>query len=66
MDKADLAFSLADKNGDGSVDKKEFEMMFKNLPKEKVDKLFDNLDKNNDGKVDFSEFKHMMDIRKKK
>ena len=65
-DKTELAFSLADKNKDGNVDKKEFEKMFKNLQKEKADKLFDHLDKNNDGKLDFSEFKDMMDIRKKK
>ena len=66
MDRAELAFRLADKNKDGNVDKKEFEKMFKNLPKEKADKLFAKLDKDNDGKVDFSEFKDMMDIRNKK
>ena len=66
MDKAELAFRLADKNKDGHVNKQEFEKTFKNLPKENADKLFDHLDKNNDGKLDSSEFKDMMNNPKKK
>ena len=66
MNKAEIAFRLADKDKDGYVDRSEFEKMAKNLPKEKMDKVFDNVDKNNDGKLDFSEFKAMMDMCKKK
>ena len=65
MDKAELAFGLADKNKDGSLSKKEFRETFKSLPKEKADKLFHHLDKNNDGKIDVSEFKDMMNTNKK-
>ena len=66
MNKAEIAFRLADKDKDGYVDRSEFEKMAKNLPKEKMDKVFDNVDKNNDGRLDFSEFKAMMDMCKKK
>ena len=66
MNKAEIAFRLADKDKDGYVDRSEFEKMAKNLPKEKMGKVFDNVDKNNDGKLDFSEFKAMMDMCKKK
>ena len=66
MDKAELAFSLVDKNTDGNVNKKEFEKMCKSLPKEEADKLFDSIDMNNDGEVALFEFDDMMETRKKK
>ena len=59
MDKAELAFRLADKNKDGQVDKIEFEKTFRNPTKERTDKVLDHLDKNSDGKLYLSEFKDM-------
>ena len=54
------AFNLFDKDGSGSVDRKEFLKVLKNLgqnvTKEEVDEIIKDLDQDNSGEISFDEF----------
>ena len=66
MNKAEIAFRLADKDKSGYIQKSEFDQMTKNMSEEKREAVFKKCDLNGDGKLSYSEFSKMMAMSKKK
>lgn len=64
VDELAEAFSVFDKDGDGTISSTELSMVMKalgeNLPIETVELMIQSVDTNGDGDIDFQEFKKMM------
>ena len=57
--KAEIAFRMFDKDGDGFLTKSEFSKICKKLNRQQVDAVFRKFDKDDDGLLSFEEFQSM-------
>ena len=57
--KAEIAFRMFDKDGDGFLTKSEFSKICKKLNRQQVDAVFRKFDKDDDGLLSFEEFQTM-------
>jgi hypothetical protein len=66
IDEFKKAFSLFDKDGDGSISKEELACVMRSLNEKTTDKelqnMMDSVDVNRDGQIDFPEFLNMMGL----
>ena len=59
--KAEIAFRMFDRNGDGCISKGEFSQISKKLNSKQVDAVFKKFDKDDDGLLSFEEFQTIFD-----